>query len=227
MTRRGAIGGLLFGASFTLSGCGLIGGEKSYRFRMTVEVQTPQGVKIGSSVYRVTAGYRPDLQPGGKARQWAVQGEAVVVDLPGGQTLFALLKTGAIQGDLVGLSMTALDPAFNNDIVESAGRIAKGDGIRSPAEVAAKDYPMLIRFRESNDPKSVELVDPVDLAKTFGPGVSLRRITVTVTDDAVTSGIEKRLVMLNIEPNHGLDRTMGVTASPTLGQQLGYNDFRR
>ena len=48
-------------------------------------------------------------------------------------------------------------------------------------------------FRDIRDPKSVERVDPAALDKSFGAGVTLRRITVAVTNDPVTTGIEKRL----------------------------------
>ena len=193
MARRGVMGVLGGAVVAVLGGCRIFGGGSGYRFRMTVEVETPQGLKTGSSVYQVTAGYRPDLQPGGKAREWAARGEAVAVDLPGGKTLFALLKTDAIHGDLVGMSMKALDPAFKNDIPECAKRIAGGDGTRTQADVLPSDYPMLVTFRDINDPKSVTLVKANDLAASFGPGVQLKRIAVEVTDDAVTTGIEEKL----------------------------------
>lgn len=195
MARRGVIGLIGSGLTALLSGCGLFGGS-SYRFRMTVEVETPGGLKTGSSTYEVAAKNLISILPDMADRQWSIKGEAVAVDLPGGKTLFALLKTGAIQGDLAGLSMAALDPAFKNDIVESAQRIARGDGIRSPAEVAPSDYPMLVTFGDIADPASVVQVDPADMAARFGAGVKLRRIVVEVTDEAVSSGIEDRLAWL-------------------------------
>lgn len=168
--------------------------KERYHFRMTVEVETPQGLRTGSSVYEVSA-WRPVIRDA-IDRAWSVRGEAVAVDLPGGKTLFALLKTNAMHNDMAGLSMTALDPAFNNDIIESATRIAARRGIRSPAEVPRSDYPMLVTFRDPKDPKSVERVTSDDLSATFGVGVKLKRITVRVANDAVTTGIEKRLAWL-------------------------------
>ena len=52
---------------------------------------------------------------------------------------------------------------------------------------------MLLRFGDLADPKSVARVDPNDLAASFGPGVKLVRATIEITDDPVTTGIEKRL----------------------------------
>jgi hypothetical protein len=55
------------------------------------------------------------------------------------------------------------------------------------------------------DPKSVEAVAADALEKSFGPGTKLRRITVQITDDAVTSGIGKRLAWLGEYYNKMLD----------------------
>lgn len=188
------IGGTMLAAAaaLALSGCAEMFPYR-YRFELTVEIDTPQGLRKGASVYEVWASNKTALLPEEASRDWGVRGEAVAVDLPNGQTLFALLKTNAKHGDLAGLSMTALDPAFRNDIVESAARIASGKGVKRQAEVAAGDYPMLVTFRDLTDPASVQAVTPTGFASVFGPGYALRRITVQITDQPVTTGGERRL----------------------------------
>jgi hypothetical protein len=52
---------------------------------------------------------------------------------------------------------------------------------------------------------SVERVDPANLSAQFGEGVRLRRITVQVTDDDVTDGMEERLGWLAPEDRVDLD----------------------
>jgi hypothetical protein len=44
---------------------------------------------------------------------------------------------------------------------------------------------MLVRFRDIDDPKSIERVDPGDLAKVFGPDVKLVRVTARVVPTGV------------------------------------------
>ena len=217
--RRGALGLMGGMATFVLSGCGMFGGSSTYRFRMTVEVDTPQGLKTGSSVYEVWATTNNTrLLPEEHARDWRVKGEAVAVDLGGRQFVFALLKTGAIQGDLAGLSMTALDPAFHNDIVESAARIAGGDGTRARADVARKDWPMLVRFGDINDPKSVEAVDP--------DRIGVKRIWVETTKDDVTTGIEKRLGWLPNQQGSFVRRlSVPDPTNPPIAAILNKRDF--
>lgn len=178
-----------------LSACG-VQDYSEYRFRMTVEVDTPEGLRTGSSVYQVSAWNTGSMLPDASKRGWKVQGDAVAVDLPSGQALFALLKTGAIHGDLAGLSMTALDPSFNNDVVESAARLASRTRVQKPAVVQPEIYPMLVTFRDISDPMTVEQVNASHLDTNFGKGVRLKRITVQLTDDPVTMDIERSLPWL-------------------------------
>jgi hypothetical protein len=149
-------------------------------------------------------------------RTMTLHGEAVAIDLPGGRSLFALLRTSGPNPDtdLAMASMALLDPAYRNDWVESTKRLAKRQSVRPSAIIppnqlqsyynqgeekqrVISNYPLLVTFQDVRDPTSVALVDPADLAATFGPGVSLRRITVALTDDPVSTGIEKRLSWLS------------------------------
>ena len=155
---------------------------------MTVEVETPQGLKTGSSVYEVWANNTPRVLPDQHARDWGVKGQAVFVDMPDGRPLFLLMKTkNPLRQDLALMSMAALDPAFKNDVVESVERIAGGDGNHG-ADITKSDWPMVIRFKELSDSKSVETVD--------AQAIGVRRITVERTGEAVPTGIERRLSWL-------------------------------
>jgi hypothetical protein len=46
--------------------------------------------------------------------------------------------------------------------------------------------PMLIHFKEINNPTSIEEVDPRALEVSFGPGVHLLKATLEITDDPIT-----------------------------------------
>jgi hypothetical protein len=235
ITRRGIIGtGLIALNALLMPGCTQYP-KHVYRFKLTVEVETPQGLRSGYSVYEVTAQKHAKFLPEARARSRDVRGEAVAVDLPGGKTLFALLKTMNQSGDdnLAYLSMATLDPAYQNDWVESAQRIAMGVGLTSPAEVLPENYPMLVTFRDLTDPASLELVDPKNLTATFGPGVRLRRLTAEVIEVPMTTGIEKRLDKYFWSAwgrirQEEISRPGGVMENPyfkTLQSKLSRNDF--
>jgi hypothetical protein len=66
---------------------------------------------------------------------------------------------------------------------EVEGKRDRAAGVIAVPEV---QYPMLVTFGDIADPASVKLVDPADLAASFGPGVRLKSVTLEVTDEAVT-----------------------------------------
>lgn len=211
MARRGVMGLLGGAAVLILGACGILSSNFSYRYKITVEVETPQGLRTGFAVHETQVSKSNidlgDLNP---KREMRTRGEAVAVDLPGGQTLFVLIPDS-------NLTQAVLDPAWKNDWVDSAKRISGGDTPQGPLPMTpgksedrlAKPtgYPMLVRFRDLADPKTVEQVKPDDMAANFGAGVRLRRITLQVTEEAVTSGIAKKL--------------------PSFGKETGFDEWSR
>lgn len=202
-----------------LAACGM-GSDPTpdYRYRLTVEVETPQGRKTGSSVIEVQQRLvRPGSNPAGQAVRFSLRGEAVAVDLGEDRTLFALLRSDS-DVEWASRVMLQLLPRLANasweerfdDMMALEGKGA----IEVPRSWPKKGfldersaYPMLVTFGDLADPTSVAEVDPDDLAATFGEGVSLKRITVQMTDDPVTTGIEQRLGWL------GQIKSMGVKRS--------------
>lgn len=75
---------------------------------------------------------------------------------------------------------------------------------------------MLVTLGDVSDPTSVERVDPDNLEASFGKGYRLKAITVQVTDDEVTTGIEKRLGWLLDENRKRFDPNL-----PPQGIPLG------
>lgn len=192
--------------SAALSACGLTDNTPTYRYRLTVEVDTPEGAKSGSSVIEVETelGGEDSIPSPGRVTH-RVRGEAVAVDLGERGVLFALLRSDN-DIDWASRVMFLLAPGYAG---EDAFQLRYGAMMRDRRlktlprkwpRMGHLDprsaYPMLVTFGDVSDPSSVEEVDPDDLAATFGDGVSLKRITVQMTNDAVTSGIDKRLRLL-------------------------------
>ena len=64
---------------------------------------------------------------------------------------------------------------------------------RGAVRVEPRYLPLMVRFRDINNPATVERVDPTDLAKTYGPGVRIDSALLEITGDAPTRGIAKRM----------------------------------
>jgi hypothetical protein len=170
-----------------------------HKYRLAVEVETPEGVKSASGVFSV----HPDR---GYSRHGSTltKGDAVWVDLGGAKNLVALLAQLGDQGlELDGTSFVALR-AFN-----AAGRKTTFNAMNQmtgTAPVTGALIPVLAAFGDVNDPATMRVVKPDDLAATYGKGFRLRGVTVEAIPNGfwpldfggvlgapVTRGIETKL----------------------------------
>jgi hypothetical protein len=85
-----------------------------------------------------------------------------------------------------------------------------------------------VRFGDMADPRTVAAVDPANLAASFGDGVALSRVSVEITTDPVTRGIEKKLGWLPAVKVGSLDgkRIQFLDQRKTLANTLHYGDFK-
>ena len=173
--RRGWLVALCIVAVAGLSGCGK---QWSWNEKITVEVETPDGVVSGSSVLHRTLTHQDSklAPPEARGASLSVSGEAVVLEIAPGRYLFALLK------DLPNPFIVFFP---GEAPVEVADRF---ETLREGREVPRDLYPLLVTFTDIDDPASVLKVDPDNLAASFGPGVALKRITLEITDENVTKG---------------------------------------
>lgn len=161
----------------------------SWRQKLTITVETPAGEVSARSVSAIR--WRKHwIRWDGMGWSYDLTGEAVVVEVMPGRYLFALLKgagTTEYMGSVAAAAISGregrvIDGALFREVQGGRGRAA---GVITVREV---QYPMLVTFDDISDPTSVKLVNPADLAASFGPGVRLKAVTLEVTDGAVTEG---------------------------------------
>ena len=173
-----------------------------HKYRLTVEVDTPEGTKSASGVLSV----HPDR---GYSRrgQTVAKGDAVFVDLGGGKNLVVLLAHIDKTVDLDAINYLALraykaagrNPTFN-DMSRMTGAVA----------VTGALIPVLVTFADPSDPATARNVAPDDLEAAFGKGFRLHGMSAEVVPNGlwpldfggplgepVTRGIEAKLKWLN------------------------------
>lgn len=200
IARRTLLGLVAGGAAALLAGCGDVDTDKlaffytPYRYALKAEIETPQGVRAGSGVIEVKWSYR----------SFKVTGQAVPVNLPNGETLFLTLRSPSSEDwaayahewtnirSPANLTGEDASEAYWHSVASDRG-IYPVKRRRVTAVEDSDNYPYFVRFRDIRDPRTVELVDPDNLAATFGPGYRLKSLTVQFTDAPVTTGIESRL----------------------------------
>jgi hypothetical protein len=174
-----------------------------HKYRMTVEVETPAGVKSASRVVAVTP-YR-GYSPGGQTR---TSGEAVFIDLGSGKNLVALLAHLESKIDLDAINYVALR-AYT---AAAGSRVNFNDMSKQSGVVPVKGtlVPVLVAFADPANPGSAKVVSPDDTEAVLGKGIRLRGITAEVVPNGfwpidfggalgepVTRGIAAHLPWLN------------------------------
>lgn len=185
------------------------------RYRITVEVDTPEGLRTGSSVWEVSASEGIGF-PGPEAGSisYKIKGDAVAVDLPG-TTVFALLRSTngsvdypayVVQRHLFAYPEPRIELIMDN-WRESLRRIRAS---KVQFDLANDEYPMLVRFRDLHDPGTVERLDGDGIHERLGIGFHIARIAIQITDDPVELKINKRFSWWNDYIDRHFDGTSAI-----------------
>lgn len=177
----------------------------SWNYRITVEVETPEGIMTGSTVRKAFMSTRPALlgeSSGGNSMK--VIGEAVVIDLGERGHVFGLITWSSYREML-----DAFPLPRTRSHVDEIKMLKKMLKPGKKAEVS-KDYIRMSAFVNMDDPRSIKMIkgsklnietqkrEKVDnFEDVFGEGVRLHKITVEITDDPVTWGVVDRYLPSN------------------------------
>jgi hypothetical protein len=175
----------------------------SLRYKMTVVVETPEGEKAGSAVREIAFNSGPRILPdAGCCFAGVSKGEAVAVDLGKHGILFALISGPQDVFDAFPPPdhlMTLSPEGFSYYLSLKTSEAAT---------LLPKQYPTFVQFKDITDPMTVEQICERDFCdqvqrelhrKTtdFSQlGISVKAITVEITQEPVTWEIDSRLTWL-------------------------------
>ena len=248
LSRSGDVGVKILGALLIAAFVGIVGYRLAYptlvyRFRITVNVETPQGLKTGSSVMEVRhISYPAWTTLGNNTGVSRLIGEAVFVDLGAGddgrqQNLVALLALGKRgEMDLSYLPQMAFAHLLRQKAApRGTAYVMSQIPVGTRVELVGELVPSLITFLNIDDPNTGRPVSPDNLSGLFGPGARLHAALEIVDSPSwplalfglggapLTRGIAKHLRWLD-GPNRP-----AVTALKAAGFYLGESElaFRR
>lgn len=154
----------------------------TWREELTIEVETPEGRKTASSVQKIVwrHSYGALVPLAARGVFSSARGEAPILEIAPGKFLFALFKgnRGSEQFRDGGMYDTDLAQVIKREnpkqaypydrlsIKETIEAIKDAKGYRFP--LSSKYYPLLVTFKDINDPTSVQRVDPDDMDAVFG-----------------------------------------------------------
>jgi hypothetical protein len=214
-----AIAGMVVGAFVAYS---LAYPTTSYRFRITLNVDTPNGLKTGSSVMEVRTRRYPAWTTLGQSNSTSrLTGDAIFLDLgPDAQgetrNVVSLLTSGP-RGELVSFDMFVSRafapwwrPAQKSDNFRGAQWELSKLPVGTAVDLQGDLLPTLISFARLNDPKTARAVHPGDFPRVFGQGITFRDARLEIVPagiwpfrllglggEPVTRGIENKLPWWN------------------------------
>lgn len=169
----------------------------------------------------------------GNTPQWTVEalGEAFAVDMGPRGTFFVLLSNDRNRNTSAAAGRSALAVYFRfyvNDLsngLSSLWKIVAFAQSKKAVDVAPNRLPQLVRFRDVNEPSTVEPVDPDRLDLSFGPGVKIIGVHAELTNEKVTKGIESRLKWLTTLKNNSLSQSTKFFVE-SFADSLGRSNFK-
>jgi hypothetical protein len=173
-----------------------------HKYRLTVEVETPEGLKSAKGVIAV----HPD-RGYSRSGHTTTKGDAVLVDLGGGKNLVALLAHRDNTVDLDGMNYVALRAYKAAGQNVSFNEMSRMTGA---VPVTGALIPILVSFTDLSNPATARTVPPDNLAAVLGQGFRLHGMTAEVVPNGtwpldfggrlgepVTRGIEAKLPWWN------------------------------
>jgi hypothetical protein len=188
-------------------------GRPEHKYRLTIEVQTPGGVRSASGVMAVHMGKDGGIlsEAGGRS---ATKGDAIFVDLGNGRNLIGTLTHGKN-----GLNFDGMNDLAMNAFAEAGRRVQFKEVSRltGKVQVYGNLIPTLVTFANVADPNTVRVLDPANIEAVFGSGFHLDRVILEMVPvgfwpldfggqlgEPVTRGIQKRLPWIAQQKSQGL-----------------------
>ncbi|KPH78956.1 hypothetical protein [Bosea vaviloviae] len=180
-----------------------------HRFRITLEVETPDGPRSGSSVWSVFCS-EPISALRSMTGGCSAHGEAIFVSLPNGQALIGLMAYGP-KGQGVDIYDTAPRALGFKGGGADGGWFSQAPKWREKRPLVGNRIPTMVTFADLSDPMTARVLNPdgSNFAVVFGEGYRFRRATLEMVPAGLwpfnllrlfgtpfTSEIEKRIPFL-------------------------------
>lgn len=153
-----------------------------WRQEITLHAVTPDGPVQNTTI--VEYRYLPVPSRIGRNRyeRFGVFGDSPHVELAPGKVLFALNLY-----DVFALPI-GVARKLGIDHTQKVALFEEMKSMPDPVNLDIRDYPVLITFEDLDDPSTVQLVNPHNIAATFGPGYDLKAISTLATHKPVSRG---------------------------------------
>jgi hypothetical protein len=207
----------------------------TFRYKLTAEVNTPEGVKTGSSVIEVSYSSSNPIPNPGRWRIDTLTGEAVYIDLGNGKNIFITLgvneSSRPLKGWVLPFPQRSLDEPFDYSKMNGAlnalwlpikifelGRTPGNESDMSrklsrhygfgAISVPVENLPTVVSFKKLADKNSVKVVDVSDLNAALGENYSFKSVQIELTAENPTRNMREILPWLSDFPEPSVFGTL-------------------
>ena len=185
--------------------CVIVSG--TWRYKTTIEIETPEGIKSAYAVRQVSnsaSNFGPRLFPEG-TNPAKVKGYGMVVDLGERGKVF-VTKSGYVRGE--GYKSQILYEVYGGGTSVSGIKHLNEQPIGQKRLLVPTQYPVIIMFKDPSDARTLTPVLEIEpkqgnrmvaekfidrFEELFGKGVRLKSISIELTDEPVTPAISEFL----------------------------------
>jgi hypothetical protein len=177
----------------------------TYRFRLTLSVNTPEGIREASGVMEASYGITPVIGRG-EVSTHRLKGEAVFLDLGQGRNLVMLLTHGPGGADVNQMAWLPTTALLKKPWgMGSAEALAAGRKLEGSIELIPALIPTIVTFSDLNDPTTAKVVYATGVGAEYRDTLTMRpkREPYAVVDaisDTFGAGYSFRHVRLEMVP---------------------------
>jgi hypothetical protein len=149
------------------------------KYKIIIEVETPEGLKTGSNVVQVTITPKfVHWNPSSPPVSTRVKAEAIFIELGQGKNIVSTLTFGE-SGTLDRIRELA-QSVFKCTVSDL---YIKMNNIRP--KLTRSNIPVLITFSDQNNPSTLRIVKPDEFEQVFGNGYSFKGAWIEISENAV------------------------------------------
>jgi hypothetical protein len=207
----------------SLSSC--ISTTYDFRYKMIVEIQTPEGISRGYTIIEEKTSKSSSIFGIENSVVFTkFRGSAVVINVPGNKYLFALLRKSENEPDVTHYAHAVFK---NSPFFRSLNWIEKIEYIKNNLRnknLSEDDFPMIVYFE---DPRNIETVKKIDPDKNDNNSIhyKIKSVKLDITDEDPKFGIEKILPWISVNPRGYLSQKR--SGKDYLLKKLDTGDFER
>jgi hypothetical protein len=189
-----------------------------HKYRLTINIETPNGIKTGTGVIAVYHAKDGGILPG-VGGGTGIKGDAIFVDLGEGRNLVALLARGEHASYVDGMDDLAWraflaagysGPVQDNGFTSRQLLFSDVKNLTGTVPLTGVLIPTLVILKDVTDPRSIVEVREDNLAAVLGPGYKIQGVLLTMLPvglwpfdfggffgEPVTRGLEKKLAWIS------------------------------